>query len=427
MDTAVNRDLFFEKLHALIASKREDNCFYFSQEKYSKILSEVISAKTKCSTPLDYRRLKRFDVIKINGKKKLIVPLKSGETNIQYYVTNDELFSILSETHTRTGHGGRTRMLKELQVKYKNITYEVVMLYLNLCKQCQMKQSTPKKGIVAKPIISSELNSRCQVDLIDLQSHRDGEYKFIMVYQDYLTKFVQLRPLKTKIAKEVAYHLLQIFLTFGAPAILQSNNGREFCNQVISELCATWKDVKIVHGKPCHSQTQGSTEKTNQDIQNMLTAWMNDNDTNKWSDGLSFVQFTKNTTYHEGIRQSPYEAMFGVKPKRGIASSSLPDEQIANIETEEQLEEMVNTLEENLSSGHTENHIPKENIEKELQPAMSSYQTLTEQHEFISIKRAAAKENLLLQATKMLRTSKGKFPPPQIGDTSCSIGELLWE
>ncbi|KAM4707160.1 baculoviral IAP repeat-containing protein 1-like [Discoglossus pictus] len=244
---------------------------------------------------------------------------------------------------------------------------------------CQIKHSVPKKRIVVKPMVSSELNSRCQVDLIDLQSYRDGEYQFIMVYQDHLTKFVQLRPLKTKRAEEVAYHVLSIFLTFGAPAILQSDNGREFSNQVISEIYAMWKD---------------------------------------------------NTTYHEGIRQSPYEAMFGIKAKRGIASSFLPSEQIANIkteeqleeiantfETEEQLEETVNTSEKNLSGGHTENHIPKKNIEEDLQSPTSSHQVLTEKHKFISIKRAAAKENLLLQATKMLRTSQKRFPPAQIGDT----------
>ncbi|GFX86163.1 KRAB-A domain-containing protein 2 [Trichonephila clavipes] len=188
MDTAVNRDLFLEKLNALIVGKREDNCFYFSKEKYSKIPFEVVSAKTKCNTPLDYRRLKSFDVLK-NNEEKLIVPLKPEETNIQYYVTNDEMFSVLYETHIRTGQGGRTRILKELQIKYKNITYEVVMLYLNLRKQYQMKYSAPKKGIVGKPVTSSELNSKCQVDLIDLQSNRNGKYKFIMVYQDHLTKF----------------------------------------------------------------------------------------------------------------------------------------------------------------------------------------------------------------------------------------------
>lgn len=416
MDTTVNRKLFFAKLRKLIASKREDNCSHFSQEKYSKIISEVISAKAKRSKALDYRRLKRFDVITISGKEKLIVPLQPGVTNIQYYVTNDELFNILSETHAKTGHGGRARMLKELQVKYKNITSEVVMLYINLCKSCQTKQSVPKKNIVMKPVASSKIISKCHVDLIDLQSQMDGEYKFVMICQDHLTKFIQLRPLKTKTAEEIAYHLLQIFLTFGAPSILHLDDDRKFCNQIISELCTMWKDVKIIYGKSRHSQTQCSLERTNQNIRNMLTTWMNDNNTNKWSDGLFFVQFTKNTTYHGGLRRSPYEAMFGIKPKRGIVLSSLSDEQIASIENEDQLEEIVNTSKENLSDGHTVNHISKKSIKGNLKPTKSSYQALTKQHKS-TLKRAATKENLLPQATKMLRISKRKFPPAQIGDT----------
>lgn len=44
---------------------------------------------------------------------------------------------------------------------------------------------------------------------------------------------------------------------------------------------------------------------------------MNDNDTNKWSEGLSFVQFAMYTTQYDGIQKSPHEALFGVKPKRG--------------------------------------------------------------------------------------------------------------
>jgi len=37
-------------------------------------------------------------------------------------------------------------------------------------------------GVVVKPIISPEFNSRCQVDLIDYQLHPDGKYKFIYLY-----------------------------------------------------------------------------------------------------------------------------------------------------------------------------------------------------------------------------------------------------
>lgn len=65
------------------------------------------------------------------------------------------------------------------------------------------------------------------------------EYKFIMVHQDHLTKFVHLQPLKTKAPEEIAYHIL-IILAFGAPAILQSDNSREFSNPsyLSNALCA---------------------------------------------------------------------------------------------------------------------------------------------------------------------------------------------
>ena len=42
-----------------------------------------------------------------------------------------------------------------------------------------------------------------------------GEHKWIMVYQDHLTKFCILRPLTSKRASEVAYQLLDIYLLVG--------------------------------------------------------------------------------------------------------------------------------------------------------------------------------------------------------------------
>nr|XP_022906091.1 KRAB-A domain-containing protein 2-like [Onthophagus taurus] len=141
--------------------------------------------------------------------------------------------------------------------------------------------SIQKEGLIVKPIKSNEFNSRCQVDLIDMQSQADDEFKFIMVYQDHLTKCLQLRALKTKRAEEVAYHLLDVFTIFGAPCILHIDNGREFANKVIEELCHMWNEPKIVHGKPRHSQSQGSIERANQDIEKMLSTWLETNKTTK--------------------------------------------------------------------------------------------------------------------------------------------------
>ncbi len=88
-------------------------------------------------------------------------------------------------------------------------------------------------------MVFNEVNARGQVDLIDMQSCNDGGYKFILNYQDNLSKFVTLGALKTKIAAEVTYNLIDIFCTFGAPSIssiLQSDNDREFVNCIIGEL-----------------------------------------------------------------------------------------------------------------------------------------------------------------------------------------------
>ena len=58
-------------------------------------------------------------------------------------------------------------------------------------------------------------------------------------------------------------HLLAIFLLVDATCILQSDNGREFCNKRIEDLRITGPEHKIVHEKPKHTQSQGNFEWAN--------------------------------------------------------------------------------------------------------------------------------------------------------------------
>ncbi|XP_037783555.1 KRAB-A domain-containing protein 2-like [Penaeus monodon] len=117
-------------------------------------------------------------------------------------------------------------MIKELQRKYANITTKVLRLFKSLCEECQKKRKRPMaKGVVVCPIFSKEFASRSQVELTDMESMPHSNFKWIMVYQDHLTKFCILHPLQTKRAAEVAFQLVDIFLLIGAPDVLQSGNG----------------------------------------------------------------------------------------------------------------------------------------------------------------------------------------------------------
>jgi hypothetical protein len=54
-----------------------------------------------------------------------------------------------------------------------------------------------------------------------------------------------------------------------APHILQPDNGREFTANAIKELKDMWPDCSIVHGKPRHTQSQGSVDRGNADIKEL--------------------------------------------------------------------------------------------------------------------------------------------------------------
>lgn len=347
------REKFFRSL-ALLLENKSNNTKIFSKAKYCQLIREVKEAKAKAKKEsVDYRRLARFDVILVQGNEKLIEAINGETDKIRYYLHSEDLFDILHDTHLSIGHGGRTRMEKELQAKYKNITKEVIMLYLTLCKLCQQKNSKLKKVLASKPI--KEVHSRCQVDLIDMQLNPDGEYKFIMHYQDLRTKLSFLRSLKSKRPKEVAHALLDIFTIIGAPSVLQSDNGREFSSQIVSELSNIWPELKIVHGKPQPCQSQSSMNQINEDIQNRIVSWMQTNNSSHWAEFLWFIQMIQNQPYHRGMQQTPYEGTFNSEAKLGLSHSQLTEELVTSLNTENELEQANKELENTLRAQYEEN------------------------------------------------------------------------
>jgi hypothetical protein len=71
-----------EKFNATLAgfiNNKSDNSNLFSKEKYYQLLKEVKETKQKNKKEsVDYRRLKRFDVISVSGGEKLITPVKEA-------------------------------------------------------------------------------------------------------------------------------------------------------------------------------------------------------------------------------------------------------------------------------------------------------------------------------------------------------------
>lgn len=279
-----------------------------------------------------------LSIARFETRFSLIQKRHDATAHPRYLITKEDLFQRILEAHVSTGHGGVKKTRLGLHDKYCNITERMVAIFLANCESCQKKKSKPNKGLVVKPLCSSGLGSRGQVDLIIMESQPDRDYVNIMNYQDHFTKFNFLRPLKSRTAAEVAYNLIDIFTLIGAPCILQSDNGREFAAKVVYELKELWPSLMIVHGRPRHPQSQGSVERSNHDIKQMLIAWTTDNSCSKWAEGLRFVMLQKNSSAHRNLNnRSPFEVMFGQKPLVGLQKTSLPNDVMRKLETEEEL------------------------------------------------------------------------------------------
>ena len=307
-------------------------------KNYEKYVIDVLRrGKTGRSLPReDYNILNVYSLVSIGSVTKVT------KRNGKYMATKEEVINVIFSMHIATGHGGEKKTHKKIQDKFANIPRYLVQEYIKRCERCAEKRRRREtaSGVVIHPLTVKDLNERGQVDLVDMQTNKDGNYRFILHYIEYLTKFHVIRPLQRKTATEVANQLLLIFLDFGAPHILQSDNGREFTGQVIHELSTLWPELILVNGRPRHPQSQGSVERSNGDMKNQLMAWMRDNNTSKWSYGIRFVQWSMNTSFHETIGMEPYKALTGNKPRCGL-KSILPTDFLDKIGTgilEEDLE-----------------------------------------------------------------------------------------
>lgn len=330
------KDNFNKKLSEFYASQCGNLKKPWSKQRVLEVITHIKNGKVAISsgvrrTPGEYYWISKYDTMHICGEDYLILKKSSPNSPTIRVIAMEDYFDLLLQIHRECGHGGRDKMRYSIKDKFY-IQIKAIEIFVSLCPTCDIKRNLPKKGIVTKPIISKDFNVRGQIDLIDFQSIPDKEYKWLLNYQDHATKFLHLRPLRSKQASEVALEVLFIFLEFGAPYILQSDNGREFTAKVLEEVVKLWPECKIVHGTPRHPQTQGSVERSNQDVENLLHTWMSDNKTTNWSIGCRFVQYQKNSSYHRIIGRSPYRALFGSNPKCGLQSSNIPSHILKSID-----------------------------------------------------------------------------------------------
>lgn len=182
-----------------------------------------------------------------------------------------------------------------------------VAAQIGACASCQ-KYTVSKRGF--HPLRSPEAalpGDWWQIDLIHLPTSVNG-YSYILVIIDLFTSYVLTRALKTRTAEETASHLLQIWADWGPPKIMQSDEGTEFVNQVVTAM-AELANVELRVSTPHYKHSTGSVERVNRTIGTSLRKMLQ-GAMSTWDTVLPLVTHYYNTTTRSLTKTSPYALMF---------------------------------------------------------------------------------------------------------------------
>lgn len=252
----------------------------------------------------------------------------------------ESINDILAAEH-EDSHYGIVKMVSMINQKYYGIPKQFIIDYVNSCEAC--RNFTPLRTVSDLNLVPiTQKYDRYVIDCVDLRryaEHNDG-FSWILNVVDSFTKFVWSYKLKAKSAEHVTNALQSCFYNFGVPLSIQADNGKEFCNQTLKNLCRSM-NIQIIHGRPRNPKAQGMVERVNQTIKRWLARFLFTNNCLTWIGYLEKIVYKYNISIHQATRKSPFQLFFGrlgynipgLEPEiqEAVNSSELENENSDNI------------------------------------------------------------------------------------------------
>ena len=211
---------------------------------------------------------------------------------------------------------------------------------VNSCLEC-LRFNVGKSGYHPRTSIHAELPfEHISVDTITGFPETELGNTCILVITCMATRFKLLYAQKTHDAPETAVNLWKCISTFPTPKILQSDNGTEFCNQVVKALT----DLHGIDHRRISSynpRANGSAENAVGSTQVCLRKALNGNMTH-WDLYLPAIQLALNAKPNDSTKSSPASLLFGMN----IASFANYDRANSKLLTTYQLLERAKVMQD---------------------------------------------------------------------------------
>ncbi len=247
-----------------------------------------------------------------SDETRTALTMQSGRDEDKWTIpAKDQRLDIAKRAH-RIGHNATTATTQRLQQDryYWPGMAEDAAAAVHTCAACLRTRLVPKISPPARARIpSSRIMHTIAMDCVFGLPKTARNYIGVLVIEELTSKFPFVYPITSKSAKEIATHLLNYIALCGPPHAILSDNGSEFCNDVVDEMCAMTAIDRIVTA-PYHPQSNGSVERKNQSIMQSLRAHAT-HDPDNWDRYLDVVLLAYRSKIHATTGYTPYQLLFG--------------------------------------------------------------------------------------------------------------------
>ena len=209
------------------------------------------------------------------------------------------------------GHFGVKRTLARVQLRYYWPGYlKDVEDWCKSCVVCQQRKGPQSKNVA--PLTSIHTGEgpfeQIALDILKLPLTERGN-QYLVVIEDYFSKWVEAFPLERTVAPCVAQCIVNGWMArFGCPFTILSDQGSEFESRLFKSL-SDMLQVNKLRTTTYHPRTDGMVERSNRTIIDVLSKYCDGEP--DWDLKIPLVLFAIRTSDHSTTGFSPFNLVYG--------------------------------------------------------------------------------------------------------------------
>ncbi len=230
----------------------------------------------------------------------------------QNHVLRGEIIAVFHD-HITAGHPGieKTKELVLREYWWPKMKKDIED-YVCACETCQRtKSSTQAKAAPLHPnAIPSRPWTHISVDMVTGLPRCNGQDAILMIVDRFSKEIIPIACTTELSSKGWAKILRdEVYAKHGMPQVVISDRGTVFVSKFMKDLYDLLQ-IKANTSTAYHPQTDGQTERVNQEVEKYLRIFVNHLQ-DDWVEWLSLAAFAHNNRIHSATGKSPFEVNYG--------------------------------------------------------------------------------------------------------------------